>query len=129
MRRVKHIRRTSSGHNIANKSRAHKRDINLRGSPNPWVTSTKLVTPSDIYDNKELQSTTSMLQYFLSVSPCVPRICQWLDTNAYPRISKPCNYHFCNMLFLPAHHNYKLYQFTFKRKFLKISNKVDHILN
>ena len=27
----------------------NKRDTNVHGSPNPWVTSTKIVAPSDFY--------------------------------------------------------------------------------
>ena len=43
-----------------------KTETNVRGSPNPWVTSTKTVTSSDLYYNKKLQFTQQHFVSFLS---------------------------------------------------------------
>ena len=47
----------------------HKRDDNVGGSPNPWVTSTKPSHTVTFISLKMLQSATTLLPSFLSIEP------------------------------------------------------------
>ena len=51
--------------NLKHLDTRNERDTNARGSPNPWVTSTKWSHLVTFVSLKRLQSTTSLLPYFL----------------------------------------------------------------